>query len=276
MQKHLKSLLIFIFSFTLFLTQSCDEINKKDPLKIAISKDIPAKYITTYSGWISRFQEDVEFYNLYPMGIDSAIRILKDCDGLILTGGADIFPAYYNKINDTTRCGKFDHYRDSLEFASINTALEMRMPIVGICRGEQILNISQGGSLIINIPTDFDSSIRHRNDGMEYCFHDINCVDQSLLSNICGIKHGDVISNHHQGIDKQGKGLKISAYSKDHLPEAIEWEHRGEKSFLLAVQWHPERMDTLHPLSAPIAKEFLREMKIFQEEELERKITSQY
>lgn len=261
-------------TITFLFNVSCSRIDKNEPLKIAISKDLPQKYITTYSGWINRFETEVEFYNLYPMGIDSAMNVLKQCDGLILTGGRDIFPAYYNRINDTARCGSFDHYRDSLEFASINKALDLKMPIVGICRGEQILNVSQGGSLIVDIPTDFDSTIFHRKKGLSYCIHEVVTVDETLLSAISGIKREKVISNHHQGIDILGKGLKISAYSKDHLPEAIEWHHRGEKGFLLAVQWHPERMDTLNLLSAPIAKEFLKEAKLFKKFEFARKVTS--
>lgn len=274
MRKTILFYTVVSLTITLLFSVSCSSIKKNKPLKIAISKDLPQEYITTYSAWINRFETEVEFFNLYPMGIDSAMNVLRQCDGLILTGGRDVFPAYYNKINDTSRCGSFDHYRDSLEFASIDKALDLKMPIVGICRGQQIFNISQGGSLIIDIPTDFDSTILHRQNGFEYTIHEVITVDETLLSVISGIKRERIISNHHQGIDILGKGLKISAYSKDHLPEAIEWHHRGEKGFLMAVQWHPERMDTMNLLSAPIAKEFLKEAKLFKEYEFARKVTS--
>lgn len=264
------SLLVFLgLSFVLFSTQSCCSQDKQAVLKIAISKDLPAKNITTYSAWINRHESDIEFYNLYPMGLDSAIKILKTCDGLILTGGRDVFPDRYGKIEDTARCGSFDAYRDSLEFALIDVALISKMPIVGICRGEQIFNVSQGGSLHIDITTDFDTTVIHRQKDWRNCYHEVFTVSTTSLAIISGVQYGKVTSNHHQGIEVLGEGLKISAYSSDSLPEAIEWEERGDKGFLMAVQWHPERMDTLHLLSAPIAKEFLKEARLFGEKGLE-------
>lgn len=269
MNKILLLLVFFGLSFVLFSTQSCCSPDKQAVLKIAISKDLPVKNITTYSAWINRHESDIEFYNLYPMGLDSAIKILKACDGLILTGGRDVFPDCYGKIEDTARCGSFDAYRDSLEFALIDVALISKMPIVGICRGEQILNVSQGGSLYIDIPTDFDTTVMHRQKDWRNCYHEVFTVSTTSLAIISGVQYGKVTSNHHQGIEVLGEGLKISAYSTDSLPEAIEWEERGDKGFLMAVQWHPERMDTLHLLSAPIAKEFLKEARLFSEEGLE-------
>jgi len=260
-------ILLSSLGFILFFTESCCTAQEQEPLKIAISKDLPPKYITTYSAWINRHESNVEFYNLYPMGLDSAMEVLKKCDGLLLTGGRDVFPAYYDNIDDTARCGSFDTYRDSLEFAAIEEALILKMPIVGICRGEQILNVSQGGSLYIDIPTDFDTSRIHRQKDWRNCYHDVFIVNTTSMATISGVQYGKVNSNHHQGIEILGKGLKISAYSADSLPEAIEWENRGEKGFLMAVQWHPERMDTLHLLSAPIAKEFLKEAMLFNGKE---------
>lgn len=265
MNRITKLLVLISLGFVLFFTESCCPTDQQEPLKIAISKDLPAKYITTYSAWINRHESEVEFYNLYPMGLDSALRVMKTCDGLVLTGGRDVHPDYYDNIEDTARCGSFDFYRDSLEFALINEAINMKMPIIGICRGEQILNVSQGGSLHIDIPTDFDTTVIHRQEDWRNCYHDVFIVNSTSLADISGIQYGKVTSNHHQGIEILGKGLKISAYSADSLPEAIEWKQRGEKGFLMAVQWHPERMDTLHLLSAPIAKEFLKEAKLFSE-----------
>lgn len=265
MNRILSLLVLLSLSLILLSTESCCSTDKQEVLKIAISKDLPAKYVTTYSAWINRHESEVEFFNLYPMGLDSAIKVLKTCDGLVLTGGRDVFPDHYGNIDDTARCGSFDAYRDSLEFALIDGALNLKMPIVGICRGEQILNVSQGGSLHIDIPTDFDTSVVHRQEDWRNCYHDVFIVNTTSLATISGVQYGKVTSNHHQGIEVLGKGLKISAYSADSLPEAIEWEVRGEKGFLMAVQWHPERMDTLHLLSAPIAKEFLKEAKLFSD-----------
>lgn len=241
----------------MFISCDCDKIPQ---IKIAISKEKSEKSTTKYTDWLLRHNSDITYYNLYPMGIDSALKTLETCDGLLLTGGEDVYPENYGKIEDTARCGSFDRYRDSLEFALIDNAIANKIPIFGVCRGEQILNISQGGTLYIDIPTDFDSTVSHREPGYTRTYHPVELLDNTLIYKISnGTKNGMVLSNHHQGIEKTGKGLKISAYSNDSLPEAIEWTDTSSNSFLMAVQWHPEAMDTLHPLSAPLAKKFLLE-----------------
>ncbi|NOY50813.1 MAG: gamma-glutamyl-gamma-aminobutyrate hydrolase family protein [Chlorobi bacterium] len=249
-----------VFAVLLIILQSCCYPPEKEAVVIAISKESP-----NYTGWLSRFEENVEYKNLYPLGVDSAIKVLQNCNGLLLTGGEDVFPAYYGQIGDTVSCGTIDYYRDSLEFALISYAIKNKMPIIGVCRGEQILNVALGGSLYVDIPGEFDSYVIHRQDDWRNCYHDVFLVDSTLLEAISSVEFGKVTSNHHQGIKKLGNGLRVSAYSADSLPEAVEWENRGDKSFLMAVQWHPERMDTLHLLSAPMAREFLDEARLFQE-----------
>ncbi len=255
MNKYIISVLI-VASF--LISSCCDHSPKK--IRIAISKEKSESSTTKYADWLLRHDTTIEYFNMYPMGIDSALNILTTCDGLLLTGGVDVFPGNYSKINDTARCGTFDRYRDSLEFALIKTAIANKTPIFGVCRGEQILNISQGGTLYIDIPTDYDTTTSHRLLGFGRVEHDVKLVENTLLANICNpLSKNNVVSNHHQGIEKLGNGLFISAYSDDRLPEAIEWTSNTEHPFLMAVQWHPETMDTLHPLSAPLAKQFLLE-----------------
>ncbi|MFK5856364.1 MAG: gamma-glutamyl-gamma-aminobutyrate hydrolase family protein [Bacteroidota bacterium] len=245
-------------------TQQSQKQSESDILRIAISKEKSASSNTKYADWLLRHNVEIEYFNLYPMGIDSAIKVLNTCNGLLLTGGRDVFPANYGKIDDTARCGSFDQYRDSLEFALIEMAIASKMPIFGVCRGEQILNVSQGGTLYIDIPTDFDTLVSHRLSDWSRAYHPVRLVNNTIINEICiGVKDADVVTNHHQGIEHVGTGLLISAYSEDNLPEAIEWENGKGKGFLMAVQWHPEAMDTLHPLSAPLAKKFLLEAASF-------------
>jgi len=262
---------IIFFSATIIIFNSCtsntseSEVqSKSDIIRIAISKEKSDKSTTKYADWLLRHNMNIEYFNLYPMGIDSAIRVLKTCNGLLLTGGRDVFPGNYGKINDTARCGSFDRYRDSLEFALIETAVKNSMPVFGVCRGEQIFNISQGGTLYIDIPTDFDTIVKHRLPDWSRAYHPVRLVNNTILSNICeNTRQGDVVTSHHQGIEKPGTNLLISAYAEDGLPEAIEWKDKSGKGFLMAVQWHPEAMDTLHPLSAPLATRFLVESANF-------------
>ena len=258
--KHFTALLLI--GILVFQSCDCGEQSNDQGLRIAISKEGKSKH---YSGWLKRHNENIIWFNLYPLGIDSALQLLETCDGLLLTGGEDVFPGIFGKINDTARCGSIDTYRDSLEFALIDAALEDKMPMIGVCRGEQILNVSLGGTLHIDIPTDFDTTVIHRQKDWKTCYHAVHLQTGSQLYVISGVETGDVTSNHHQGIEILGKGLRISAFSDDGLPEAIEWKEANGKGFLMAVQWHPERMDTLHPLSAPFAIEFLTEAAGFKE-----------
>ena len=257
-----KQISVFIsLLLAIVIATSCNTTKNKsesNSIRIAISKEKSEKSTTKYADWLLRHNSEIEYFNLYPMGIDSAIQILKTCNGLLLTGGRDVFPGNYGKIDDTARCGSFDIYRDSLEFALIEVAVSNKMPVFGVCRGEQIFNISQGGTLYIDIPTDFDTIVKHRLPDWSRAYHPVRLVKNTLLSSICGINiQGDVVTSHHQGIEKLGANLLISAYAEDNLPEAIEWKDKSVNGFLMAVQWHPEAMDTLHPLSAPLAKKFL-------------------
>ena len=225
-----------------------------ETIKIAISKTNDS-----YSSWIERNGENTEWINLYSLSIDSALKMINTCDGLLVTGGEDVYPDYYGNISDTSRCGAIDHYRDSLEFALIDFALNTKMPIFGVCRGHQILNVALGGTLIIDIPVDFDTSVIHRQNNWKNCYHEVDIVPNSNLYSVSSVTSEIVNSNHHQGIDITGQGLMISSYSKDSLPESIEWVDSKDKGFLMAVQWHPERMEIDHPLSRNLAVEFLNE-----------------
>ncbi len=239
--------------------------NKRSaPLKIAISKQYP-----NYSKWLKSINPDVEFYNLYGMGLNRALYTLDRCDGLLLSGGPDVEPAVYGKAGDSSRC-EIDFKRDSLEFLIIKKAREKKMPILGICRGEQILNVALGGTLIVDIPEDYGTTVKHKCEDKDTCFHAVSILKNSLLYRICGVTKGIVNTNHHQAIDKLAPGLRISAKSPDGIPEAIEWDTKdgnpppGEP-YMIAVQWHPERMDDDSPLSKPIGRYFLDKAREYAE-----------
>ncbi len=251
--------LIIIF---LILISCCRE--SQEPMKIAITKEKPAQYTQNYSNWLKRYDPGVVWVNMYPLGIDSALKVLKTCDGLLVTGGEDVYPGLYGKVYDTARCGTIDRYRDSLEIALIDQAIADKMPVFGICRGLQIINIDRGGSLYVDIPTDFDTTVIHRQEDWRNCFHPVIPEKGTRLIKLTGNKSGNVASNHHQGIEKTGRDLTVSAWSYDSLPEAIEWADFNGRGFLMAVQWHPERMDTLDAYSKPLAEKFLKEAEVFQ------------
>ncbi|MCB2208553.1 MAG: gamma-glutamyl-gamma-aminobutyrate hydrolase family protein [Bacteroidetes bacterium] len=247
--------------FIAFIAISLFSCLEKEPetIKIAISKTND-----NYSSWVERNGENAVWVDLYGLHIDSALKILDNCDGLLVTGGEDVYPDYYGKISDTAKCGTFDRYRDSLELALIGHAFNINMPVFGVCRGLQILNVALGGTLIIDIPDDFDTIVIHRQKEWQNCYHDVTLDTTSQLFMISGVHSAQVNSNHHQGIDKLGNELIITSYAMDSLPESIQWKNNKGKGFLMAVQWHPERMDKIHPLAKNLAVEFLREATEYQ------------
>ncbi|MDG1901491.1 MAG: gamma-glutamyl-gamma-aminobutyrate hydrolase family protein [Bacteroidales bacterium] len=254
--------LIILSLISIFVITGCYK-KKDDKIRIAVSKEKSTESNTKYSDWILHHDSTIDLVYMYPMGIDSALVKLKSCNGLLLTGGQDIFPGYYGKIDDTARCGSIDRYRDSLEMLLIDAAMELEMPIFGVCRGEQILNVSQGGTLYIDIPSDYDTTVEHHNSDWSLCYHPVLISEGSQLSDICGdIDDNQVVTNHHQGIEKLGNNLSISAWSADSLPEAIEWKRNSNHRFIMAVQWHPEVMSYDHRLSSPLAKAFIAACEI--------------
>jgi len=123
--------------------------------------------------------------------------------------------------------------------------------------------VSQGGSLFVDIPSDFGTSVTHRCSNSQNCFHDITISTGSLLEEISEIDHGQTNSNHHQAVNQLGNGLIATSISEDGIIESIEWEDPDNKSFFIGVQWHPERMDTENNLSLPIAKYFINKSAQF-------------
>ena len=223
-------------------------------LRIGLSKASP-----NYENWLKRSNPAVIPVNLYVLPIDSAVGELGRCDALLLTGGEDVYPGWYGKVADTARCTEMNRHRDSLDMALISKALACNMPVFAVCRGHQILNVFLKGSLVIDIPQDIGTRVIHQMDDYQHCFHSVTVSGQSLLSSISHCDTARVTSNHHQSIERLSPLLKANAYADDKVVEGIEWENPEGKSFLLGVQWHPERMEKTSPLSGSLADEFLKQ-----------------
>lgn len=247
--KTYKSLAILLCFAALLL--SCNN-KKHEPLRIALSSAS-----ANYEKWILRTDSTAVTVDFAKMPVDSALNLLASCDGLILTGGEDVMPSYYGKTADSARCN-MNPGRDVLEFALIHRAMKLNIPILGICRGQQILNVAMGGTLIIDIPSDHPSAIIHQQADYLKCFHQSALLKSSNLMALCQSETGMVTSNHHQAIEKLAKGFRAVAWSADSIIEAIEYENPSQKPFLQAVQWHPERMAADSPLSAPLIRAFLK------------------
>ncbi len=191
------------------------------------------------------------------MTADSLGEILSKVDGMILTGGKDIHPARHGKDSTLEKCGPIDAYRDSLELALVEHSFKLRIPLFGGCRGMQMLNVAKGGSLIIDIPTERNSTIHQQEEG------DANHMVYShpWLAEVLQQDSGSVNSNHHQAIDVLADGFKVMAYASDSIIEAFYWEDRSVHPFILGVQWHPERMERDDPMALNLAKIFLQNIR---------------
>jgi putative glutamine amidotransferase len=228
---------------------------------IALSKGSPDTSYAIYYNWIKSLDSSAKCVDMYALDENEALKQFRECSGLILTGGTDIDPAFYDKAYDTVRCWPIDAKRDKLEMRLLDSALAWGMPVLGICRGHQLINVALGGSLVVDIPQDRGTTEIHQCEDYLGCVHSVRLAQNSLLAVITQSKGGEVTTNHHQAVDALAQGMKVSAYTSDGIIEAIEWADTTGKPFLIGVQWHPERMDLNNPLSGAIGREFLEECR---------------
>lgn len=160
------------------------------------------------------------------------------CDGFIFSGGSDINPKLY-KQNPHPQAGPYDDLRDYMETNLLKMAIRKNKPCFGICRGMQLMNVVNGGTLIQDIVSLRPSKVKHlMSQPYENKFaHTIDIISGSLLENVFSCKQLLVNSIHHQAIDKLAANLEILALAEDNIIEAIV---NPSLKFFVGVQWHPE------------------------------------
>ena len=175
-------------------------------------------------------------------------ELLDRVDGLMLAGGADVDPASYGADAHPKTLDP-DPTRDAFEIALVRRALERDLPLLGICRGMQILNVACGGTLHQHLPELLEHEHHRRVSGsFEGSEHDVRLLPGSLAARAAGEELHAAKSHHHQGIDRVGDGLEVTGRALiDDLPEAIE---APRNRFALGVQWHPEADDRSRLIAA--------------------------
>lgn len=174
-----------------------------------------------------------------PLGGQDAGRVLDRLDGLVLSGGPDIAPSNYG-ATPHEELGLTEPRLDAFECAIADKALRRSLPILGICRGAQTLNVARGGTLHQHLPDVVGHVITHRQtvDG-RVPTHPVTILPGSRLAAVLGATRLSVNSFHHQAVDRLGSGLRACAWAPDGAIEAIE---DAEQPFVVAVQWHAETL----------------------------------
>src|SRR5690625_2067967 len=187
--------------------------------------------------------------------------ILDRCNGLVLSGGEDIEPERYGEER-REGLGMTNPARDEMELEALTLALERELPILGICRGCQLINVYLGGTLYQDLTLEKPSPVRHlQEEPWEVRTHRVSVEPDSRLAEIVVSDNLVINSFHHQGVKELATGLRDVAHAADGTIEAIEWDD-DSKPWLLGVQWHPER----HEATAPVTDSDRRIFEAFGRE----------
>lgn len=235
--------------------------NSKKSMKKRIGISFTETNFQNYWNWFSPedLQDSIE---LVEISFErNNLNDIYSCDGFILTGGIDIDPSLYKENFEGAE--ETNVVRDVFESKIYEYAQINKLPILGICRGLQLINVLHGGGLIQDLGSLNDLHKKLEKDK----YHEVNIETDTLLGEVISESLGMVNSAHHQAvhIDSVGKGLMISAYcaGNDKTVEGIEYKDKENKAFMLCVQWHPERMTgkNENAFSKNIKNKFLEEIR---------------
>ena len=220
---------------------------------------------TTSKWWIQLpYMSHLEINGAIPVMIQPTTNLatleatLKRLDGVLLTGGPDVHPAYYGE-KVLPECGYICPERDEIDCFIAKRAMELDMPLFGICRGHQVINATLGGSLYQDIPSQLGNKINHR-PGLadDHLAHEVTFTSGNIMAKYLGQEKFSVNSFHHQAVKTPAPGIEIAATSSDGVVEAI---YHKEKRFVWGVQWHPEKFGHDNPLSIKLFTAFINACK---------------
>ena len=189
---------------------------------------------------------------------------VRRCDGVLLTGGEDVQPRLYTttlppRLRRTVTVTPDGGQRDLRELILIDEVFRQRKPLLGICRGHQILNVALGGTLVADILSEMPAALNHRQmDKRSQIVHEVRLTPKSLLAKITGLQNLGVNSTHHQAVGRVAEPLEVIARSDDGVAESMQLKPNAGRMlpFLLSVQFHPERLADRYPEHQAIFRAF--------------------
>jgi putative glutamine amidotransferase len=185
-------------------------------------------------------------------------RIEGEFDGVVIAGGDDVDPALYGREVRPDGNVKVDPGRDAIDFPVFEEAWRDGVPVLGICRGLQVVNVARGGTLIQDLPSETSSDITHRHPKKpNRRDHPVLVRPGTRLAGIAGSPEIDVNSRHHQAVDRPAEDFVVTATAPDGVIEALE---ARDGRWLVAVQWHPENLHD-DAASKRLFREFIDEVR---------------
>lgn len=189
-------------------------------------------------------------------------ELVRMADGVLLTGGEDIELRHYAPDAPpelAAKLGAVEPARDVLELAVVAEVFRQRKPLLGICRGHQILNVALGGTLIVDLPSQRPDGLSHREMERKHdLVHEVVLAPDSRLAAILGTARTGTNSTHHQAVDRVAEGLRVTGKTADGVIESMELADPARLPFLQSVQFHPERLYPLFPWFGGLFQAFVR------------------
>jgi putative glutamine amidotransferase len=230
-------------------------VERRAPLVAVTTTSVPGgpyrrPQVALYSNYVEALERvGLPAVLLTPAHTPGSLEVLLErCAGLVLTGGEDVEPARYGEAA-SPHLGAVNPERDAMEFHALDVATALELPVFGICRGCQLLNVFHGGTLYQDLMTELPSELRHEQlEDWGHRTHHVRLRPESQLEDALGTRELFINSYHHQAVKKLGDGLQIVALAEDDVVEGIE---SLRAPWVLGVQWHPERYEAASPDAEP-------------------------